>query len=225
MIDPTASKRTARRTLNAVSAAEDVYLCKVYEDVVILDLKADRYLCLLDAGTWLHPEPDGRLIIGPDGAAQDLMAANIAAPQSTSCLRRVSKTPTVELVASYKTSPIEKLWAALHILEATHVFHRKTLEQLVATAIRPPLLRGRRTTSDQAFGAYKDAVSWVPGEGECLQRAFILKRVLAGRGIHADWVFGVRTWPFGAHCWLQIDDMVVGDTLARVSNYTPIMVV
>ncbi len=225
MIGSTASKRSSHSTPDDVSAAEDVYLCKVYEDVVVLDLKADRYLCLLDAGAWLHPEPDGRLIIGPDGAAEDLMAAAIAAPEPTSCLRRVSKTPTTEIVASHKTSPIETLWAALQILEATHVFRRKTLEQLAAAAVRPPIFRGRRTTSAQAFGAYKDAVSWVPGEGECLQRAFILKRVLAGKGIHTDWVFGVRTWPFGAHCWLQIDDMVVGDTLARVSNYTPIMVV
>nr|WP_303694514.1 lasso peptide biosynthesis B2 protein [Brevundimonas subvibrioides] len=225
MIDPAASKHTSRHTPDAVSAAEDVYLCKVYEDVVVLDLKADRYLCLLDAGTWLHPQPDGRLILGPDGPTEDLVAADIAVRGFIDRQRRASKTPTLELSGSHKTSPIETLWAALQILEATQVFRRKTLEQLVAAAIRPPDIRGRRTTSAQAFGAYKHAVTWVPGEGECLQRAFILKRVLAGRGIHADWVFGVRTWPFGAHCWLQIDDMVVGDTLARVSNYTPIMVV
>ncbi|WP_419755866.1 lasso peptide biosynthesis B2 protein [Brevundimonas sp.] len=225
MIDPSASTRPSGRTTNAVSAAEDVYLCKVYEDVVVLDLNADEYLCLMDAGAWIHPAPDGCIVIGPDGAAEDLMAAGIAVPQSASHLRRASKTPTLELVPSPRTSMIERLWAALQILEATHVFRRKTLKQLVATAIRPPAFRGRSTTSAQVFGAYKGAVSWVPGEGECLQRAFILKRVLAGRGIHADWVFGVRTWPFGAHCWLQIDDMVVGDTLARVSNYTPIMVV
>ena len=225
MIDPIASKPSSHRTTNAVSAAEGVYLCKVYEDVVVLDLKADRYLCLLDAGAWLYPEPDGRLIVGAEGAVEDLMAANIAAPQSTSCLRRVSKTPTLELVAWPRTSPIKTLCAALHILEATHAFRGKTLEQLVDTASSAPILRGRCTTPAPAFGAYRDAVSWIPGEGECLQRAFTLKRVLAGRGIRADWVFGVRTWPFGAHCWLQIDDTVVGDTLARVSNYTPIMVV
>ena len=225
MIAPSAPTHPCHAATDAVSAAEDVYLCKVYEDVVVLNLKADQYLCLVDAGAWLHPEPNGRLVVTGDGSTEDLIAAGIAATQSAPRRRRISKAPTFELPASHETSPIERLWAAVQIIDATRVFRRKTLGQLVAAALKPPMLSGRPTTPERAFRAYTDAVSWIPGEGECLQRAFILKRVLAGRGIHADWVFGVRTWPFGAHCWLQIDDMVVGDTLARVSNYTPIMVV
>jgi len=72
-------------------------------------------------------------------------------------------------------------------------------------------------------GAARIVRPWVPSEGECLQRAFQLRRLLARRGIAVDWVFGVRTWPFGAHCWLQSGDMLVGDRLERVGRYTPIM--
>ena len=42
-------------------------------------------------------------------------------------------------------------------------------------------------------------------------------------GIATQWLFGVRTWPFAAHCWLQIGNLVVGDRLERVRFYTPIL--
>jgi hypothetical protein len=71
--------------------------------------------------------------------------------------------------------------------------------------------------------AARTAAPFVPFEGECLQRAYLLRRLLRNEGYSPLWVFGVRTWPFGAHCWLQIDDLVVGDTLDRVRFYTPIM--
>ncbi|WP_312062938.1 lasso peptide biosynthesis B2 protein [Brevundimonas sp.] len=50
-------------------------------------------------------------------------------------------------------------------------------------------------------------------------------RVLASRGRGATWVFGVRTWPFSAHCWLQVGDVLLDDDLDRVALYTPIMAV
>jgi hypothetical protein len=37
-------------------------------------------------------------------------------------------------------------------------------------------------------------------------------------------VFGVRTWPFHAHCWLQCDDVVLDDQADRVAAYAPILV-
>lgn len=52
---------------------------------------------------------------------------------------------------------------------------------------------------------------------------YLLRRLLRSEGYSPLWIFGVRTWPFGAHCWLQVDDLVIGDTLDRVRFYTPIM--
>jgi hypothetical protein len=36
-------------------------------------------------------------------------------------------------------------------------------------------------------------------------------------------VFGVRTWPFHAHCWLQVEDVVLDDHHERIGAYTPLM--
>jgi hypothetical protein len=51
----------------------------------------------------------------------------------------------------------------------------------------------------------------------------MLLRLLHAKGLDAHWVFGVRTWPFQAHCWLQCEDLVLDDQPDRVRAFTPIM--
>jgi hypothetical protein len=66
------------------------------------------------------------------------------------------------------------------------------------------------------FFAAKDA---------CLFDAFCLSEFLAAYGVFPHWVFGVQARPFAAHCWLQLGDVVLNDTVDHVKRYTPIMVV
>ena len=35
-------------------------------------------------------------------------------------------------------------------------------------------------------------------------------------------IVGVRLHPFSAHCWLQVDDIVLNDTLEGIAPYTVI---
>lgn len=65
---------------------------------------------------------------------------------------------------------------------------------------------------------------YAPVTYKCLLRSFLLLRVLHRHGQDAAWVFGVTTWPFEAHCWLQVEDVVLDDEFDRVARYTPIMV-
>jgi hypothetical protein len=59
----------------------------------------------------------------------------------------------------------------------------------------------------------------------CLFDALALSEFLAGYDIYPHWVFAVQARPFAAHCWLQLDDVVLNDTVDHVRRYTPIMVV
>jgi Transglutaminase-like superfamily len=59
----------------------------------------------------------------------------------------------------------------------------------------------------------------------CLFDALSLSEFLAGYGVFPRWVFGVQARPFGAHCWLQLNGVVLNDTVDHVKRYTPIMVV
>ena len=63
-----------------------------------------------------------------------------------------------------------------------------------------------------------------PSAGACLFQAELLLRFLNEAGLDADWVFGVRTWPFLAHCWLQIGDHCVSQNPETLAIYRPIMV-
>jgi hypothetical protein len=74
-----------------------------------------------------------------------------------------------------------------------------------------------------AFVGYR--VFLFSSKNECLFDSLALLEYLARHGIYADWVFGVQTRPFAAHCWVQHGDIVFNDTVEHVSGYTPIMVV
>ena len=52
-----------------------------------------------------------------------------------------------------------------------------------------------------------------------------LRAALRRHGHDARWVFGVRTWPFRAHCWLQRGEVVLDDDLETLVPLTPILVI
>ena len=57
----------------------------------------------------------------------------------------------------------------------------------------------------------------------CLFDALALSEYLAAYRIYPRWVFGVQARPFAAHCWLQLNGIVLNDTVDHVKRYAPIM--
>jgi hypothetical protein len=57
----------------------------------------------------------------------------------------------------------------------------------------------------------------------CLYDSLALVEFLAHYHYFPHWVFGVKTEPFGAHCWVQEGNSVLNDTVEFVQGYTPIM--
>jgi hypothetical protein len=43
------------------------------------------------------------------------------------------------------------------------------------------------------------------------------------RGARASIVFGVTGTPFKAHCWVQLGDQLLNDSLDNVTPFTPIL--
>lgn len=64
--------------------------------------------------------------------------------------------------------------------------------------------------------------SLVPGTGRCLIQSMLLTRLLAQLGIMSELVFGVRTHPFEAHCWVEWDTYVLNDSPDHCSWFTVI---
>lgn len=60
---------------------------------------------------------------------------------------------------------------------------------------------------------------------QCLFHALALTRFLAAFQLFPSWVIGVRTHPWGAHSWVQHENLVINDTPEHVLEYTPLLVV
>jgi len=59
--------------------------------------------------------------------------------------------------------------------------------------------------------------------GACLFDSLALIEFLARYDVHATWVLGLRTRPFGAHSWAQYGNLLLNDQLERVEEFTPIL--
>ncbi|RZJ44146.1 MAG: lasso peptide biosynthesis B2 protein [Brevundimonas sp.] len=216
-----------------LKAAPGVHLVAVEEDIVVLDLQADQYNCLLDAAGLVQIAPDGHLLPRDAAVAAALLDGGLAVPAFGVApeRRRGFIPPARDLPGDASPSgPVATVTpGALHTLltlaRAGHAFERQTLAAMVAERPAPgPASRPVDPTHlAHIVAAARRLRPWLPREGECLKRAFQLRALLARHGVEADWIFGVRTWPFAAHCWLQVDDLVVGDRLERVRLYTPIL--
>jgi hypothetical protein len=61
------------------------------------------------------------------------------------------------------------------------------------------------------------------GRRNCLLDSLVTLEFLALYELFPTWVFGVRTAPFAAHCWVQYDDYIVNDRPEYVADFTPIL--
>jgi hypothetical protein len=61
-------------------------------------------------------------------------------------------------------------------------------------------------------------------QNACLLDSLTLVRFLALYGVFPDWVFGVKTEPFHAHCWVQQGGHVFNDSPDFVGEFAPILV-
>lgn len=81
---------------------------------------------------------------------------------------------------------------------------------------------------DQIFAAAKSfnrARLYVPVKTSCLLDSLSMAKFLSRRRIFPNIVFGVTRDPFAAHCWVQVGDLVLNDTVGNVTSHTAIRIV
>lgn len=197
----------------------DVHAVAVGGALIILDLAGDDYLCLpeaaatagdgefTDAATLSLLGAAGLLTTGPVPERPPLPLR----PTATVIYQRPKRSPTIGMWLGATTSAL----AVRAIRKGAGVAH------FLALVDGPG---GDRTPTHvaEAARAFWRMAPWLPIEGECLVRSALLMRFLKQRGLEADWVFGVRLWPFMAHCWVQLDDLCLNDDVERLAAYTPI---
>jgi len=233
--------------------AEHVFVCLNGEHLVLLDLKEDRYWALeasqtvgLGAlvGGWpvksadstastQPPSPEtlaaievlrGRGLLTdsvPPGKDATPVAATIPGRELVSESEPSAGHPPGNWLAFFAASALAKIALRTWPFERVIRRVRRRKARLGSKAAQLDTERARKLV--EGFARYR--VFLFSSKNECLYDSLALLEYLARYGIYADWVFGVQTRPFAAHCWVQHGDIVFNDTVEHVSGYTPIMVV
>ena len=227
---------------------EHAYTCIAGKHIVFLDIERDKYLCLdLEATATLLPHLRGRSFLFQDpllsecatwaGVSRILaeleqrnLIALVPVDQVAPSVEQITlPTRSVSAPAGNKY-PLAAAAAYEFILAVTRsavLLRWRTLARTVAhvTQRRRSAVASRADVGYaplvQRFASYRSRFGKADA---CLFNSLALLDFLALHGLYPKLVFGVSMRPFHAHCWVQHEETVVGDTLERVSEFTPIMV-
>jgi hypothetical protein len=195
----------------------------VGSDLVLLDLQADEYLCLPDCHGL---EVLGNLVRGPIEALLRLSAEELitGANPRPEARRGPPPLPVTGLPAAPGVGPRLRDVLEFATIWIDVVRSRPTIGRLASR------MGGRRGRKDDVAAiaarveVFRQLLPLAPWTGACLLQAELLLRFLNAADLDADWVFGVRLWPFLAHCWLQIDELCVSESPDTLASYHPILV-
>lgn len=207
-----------------------IHMTQVGREVVALDVRQDTYFCLAGAAAFLTLGEKGAIGFKTDSAHRALAEADLLSDEPDQQRRALPARPVraASLVLEAPPTPIERLRFVRTSLTVLSNYRKTSFSCLITdTGPRPADcdLRPESIAINRQVALFAHWLPWVPYQEACLYRAYFLRRFLARGSLAADWVFGVTTWPFSAHCWLQVGDIVLDDDVDRVRSYRPIMVV
>ncbi len=212
-------------TLMELYLKTDVHVAVIEDDAVFLDVARDAYLCVPGGGP-AFTGADSQLRLRPGPLALKLQAAGMADEGPAKARRALPEHPRRSIIHDVRAEPLRlpDLWRLAGALrDLRKVQQSPGLAPYLDLADDDPSLSGDPERLQSAARLFHDLVVWAPFDGECLQRSALLMAWLHRRGLRADWVFGVRLWPFSAHCWVQCDDVCLNDDFERLQAFTPIL--
>jgi hypothetical protein len=199
-------------------------------DLVLLDARAGDYLLLAGAGD--HVELGGsEVTIHRSELAEALYSNGILSTHPTGDRPAVPDLPMRSVLDEEQVREGGLAWraTAAAALEMPFRYHAAKFPALLARArAMQTQMRVAEFPDPRLAGiceAFDRLSPWAPMPGECLFRSFMLLRILNRHGYAPNWVFGVRTWPFAAHCWLQAGPVALTDYADTLRAYTPIMAI
>lgn len=199
------------------------------QDLVLLDVEADAYFCLVDAAACVAVRAGGGVEVEDDEVRRTLMEAGLIAPgvaDEAPILTPPRREVEPDLLARADRRTLSRLLRAAWI--ARRDLRACSFAGLLAWAAARPADRASPAPTPALMNEAARFAAlrvWAPFDGACLARSYMALQYLRLCGHDAVWVIGVRTWPFTAHCWLQAGDVVLDDTAARVLPYRPILAV
>ena len=235
--------------------ADHVRACLLDEQVILLDLRRNRYLGvgggrrlatlsqvikdwpIAPADTSCADEAEVASFIAPL-ANQGMLASSLAPGPSRPFLSEPLQTLAQERAVahdSFEWRQLMSLWLCAAV--ASRWIRYLTLADIVGRVSHAK----RQVPSDAqpaddalstddalraAVAAYMRVRPFAfTAYDRCLHDSLTLTRYLAGRHLFPQWVIGVKTNPFGAHSWVQSGHVVLNDLHENVRRFRPILVV
>lgn len=211
----------------SIGLPQGIYAANVRGDLVFLNARRNEYSCV--------PRSQADALFGPSEGLdldilEELEADGLLTRDRTKIVRGLEGPPPTAVSDCHGAGA--ELPDRLPIL-AFVMAAARTGARMIGQKPRQWLggrkhrTRTGRIAGNQALAlahAFSRLRPWVPGSGRCVPSSILLLELLKQHGIEADWVFGVRTYPFEAHCWIEKDGMVLNDSLEHVRWFTPIAV-
>jgi hypothetical protein len=229
------------RSIQSYRVHDDVSFCRVEGHLIFLDIKNDRYFRLPEARerAFLAYVENGKC---PDASLDELAELNILTAESSipSCTSsKEMQCPirsAVEEASPRKRVRIGALLGVFAAICSTNLqLKRRPLKSILASLVAYRSIRTSQSLASfvqpaseqltEAVAVFRRLRLWIPINTCCLLDSIALVRFLAKRRMHANIVFGVTGDPFSAHCWVQVGELVLNDTLGNVNAYTPIRTV
>lgn len=237
---------------SAYRLANDAYVCLAEDLLVFSDIRHDRYSCLNRSNTqaalrvfpYFPRQGNTRLSEAPaaDHEQTRLVLRALVSKGLLADSETVGKAfaavhvpvPTCSLLAG-KPSSIPRShpghWASFlkASLKASAKLRLQSLERTVRGVEYRRLRRTNSSSQDhdtlcELAAIFHHLRPYYVREYLCRFDSLALIEFLAGYCQFPDWIFGVRSEPFGAHCWVQENDWVLNDSVEYVSQFTPIMI-
>lgn len=228
--------------------SQNIHICVVDDQIVVLDLVRDKYLSLdKDASSLLRPyvgllSSRGGVLNSGEEAPLDEVLSRLSA-SAILCTAHIppaatgTHQPFVRPHDAITPRPPFREHVRAHhaaryiasVVSAKSALRMRPLHRVVLSERRKNAARASsRGMFDSARVArlcsvYSRLRVIATGPRQCLFDSLALKLFLAKYGVYPDWIFGVRLNPFAAHCWLQHGNTLVNDSLDSVRQFTPIM--
>lgn len=211
-----------------IGLSEFVFGAVIGEDIVLLDTRADRYHALVGA---VHAQERDASVDGiawslVPAAASALVEAGLASREAgRGFSEMLPPTAVVSLAECEHAAAGPRDYVDLTVAVGSAWWRlRRGLAFRSHHAMRPPISKPIAGGLVGALDALRRTRTFLPTPRRCLPASLTTSAFLARRGVATHIVFGVRAYPFEAHCWVEHEGIVVDDDLAKVSAFQPIMV-
>ncbi|GLI98032.1 lasso peptide biosynthesis B2 protein [Sphingobium sp. BS19] len=209
--------------------APHIHACLVGDTPVLLDTAEGQYrlargLTGRHLSAFLHNEATTRMCETLAAAGLVVPAPQIDDRQSEPEKPRYAHHQNVRLSQGWALLPFALILLVMARSRVRRLSLQRLLETLHDEATRPAKLKFGRISEARIAAAFCLAQRVLPLSDQCLPNSVAASRMLRLFGHKPTIIIGVRL-PIAAHCWVQCQQRLIGDSPENVEGFQPILAI